>query len=122
MSKLTDAGYELDDGGVIEWPDEDGKIRRRDIHGNCEEVREPTGWCFASRGGGSSELICDHAAYVEWLDLFPTKTVWVLVKLKIHARSYDQAHSVVSDCDYSFNHPLIADTEITGSDEVCPLS
>jgi hypothetical protein len=45
---------EMSDGGCLEFPEDDGTIRRRDVHGNCEEIRRP-----------------EDDGWKEWADLFP---------------------------------------------------
>jgi len=51
--QLSDDGIELSDGGLIEWPNSDGTIRRKDKDGSTEEVRNP-----------------GDEGYAEWKQLF----------------------------------------------------
>lgn len=58
-SPLSEVGLELDDGGAICFPDNNGDIRRIDSNGNTEEVR----------GIGDPD-------WKEWRDLFPDDALY----------------------------------------------
>jgi len=54
---------ELNDGGIIEAPDEEFTIRRRDVNGNLEEIRE-----------------IGNTNHNEWLILFPEAVIKLHLK------------------------------------------
>lgn len=70
---LGETGFELNDGGVIQYPDSEGTIRRLDQFGNCEEVREPT-----------------DANYGEWKQLFEYR--WTVKTLRRAIRDNQRFH------------------------------
>ncbi len=53
MTQFSDAGIERSDGSVIGYANDAGTIRRRDIHRNLEELRQP---------GDDIEPICERGA------------------------------------------------------------
>ncbi len=70
---IMQSDHELSDGGVIEVPDNDGTIRRRDVHGNCEEVRT-----------------IDDDDWSEWAQLFG------MTKKNFEGEAYSDEHVHVS--------------------------
>ena len=57
VTKMSDKEVEFSDGGCIEAPDDDGTIRRRDAHGNCEEIQRigDEGWAHWAGMFGKTE-------------------------------------------------------------------
>ena len=58
---LSEFGFELSDGGYLSYPEVDlaGTIRRRDAHGNLEELRS-----------------VDDPGWQEWRNVFPLKQLY----------------------------------------------
>ena len=66
MSKFSDDGVELSDGGVIEFPDSEGIIRRKDKDGNSEEVREPEDDNWKEWAELFRDADCDTEHFCPW--------------------------------------------------------
>lgn len=69
--------FELKDGGVVERPDSDGTIRRRDINGNLEETRK-----------------IEDVNYDEWAQLFLDKNQ----KIINFEQATDELYDLIKDC------------------------
>lgn len=70
--------FELSDGGIIEPPEDDGTIRRRDVHGNMMEVRRP-----------------DDQGYQEWASLFISPMTEVTLPFGIRIQSGREGAAIV---------------------------